>query len=117
MIAGGDIRADGSIRAGEGVKADGVIQAGDGHGVYAGLSVRLDAWSVCARVVARSRPAQLVSGHWAGPSTVADGDVDADGEVDADGNVDADSSDIAGSTANAGSARQARPVPVSPALA
>ena len=67
LIAGEDIRAEGAIRAGEGAQAAGVIEAGAGHGVYAGLSVRLDAWGLCARVVAQSRPAQLVSGHWAGP--------------------------------------------------
>jgi len=66
LIAGADIVAEGSIRAGEGVHAGGDIEAGAGHGVYAGLSVRLDAWAVCARVLARRRPAQLVSGHWAG---------------------------------------------------
>ncbi|CAB3631388.1 hypothetical protein SB816_13740 [Achromobacter sp. SIMBA_011] len=71
LIAGEDIRADGSIRAGEGVQADGRIEAGDGHGVYAGLNVRLDAWAVCARVQARERPAQLVSGHWAGQEEAA----------------------------------------------
>lgn len=74
LIAGGDIRAEGSIRAGEGVQAEGVIQAGDGHGVYAGLSVRLDAWSVCARVSAQTRPAQLVSGHWVGQDAAEGGD-------------------------------------------
>ena len=67
LIAGEDIRAEGAIRAGEGAQAAGVIEAGAGHGVYAGLSVRLDAWDLCARVIAQSRPAQLVSGHWAGP--------------------------------------------------
>ncbi|MFJ3460507.1 hypothetical protein [Achromobacter spanius] len=67
LIAGEDIRAEGAIRAGEGAQAAGVIEAGAGHGVYAGLSVRLDAWDLCARVVAQTRPAQLVSGHWAGP--------------------------------------------------
>lgn len=80
IIAGGDICAQGAIRAGEGIQAEGQIQAGDGHGVYAGLSVRLDAWSVCARVVAEERPHQLVSGHWAGqdaldaPRPAADAD-------------------------------------------
>ncbi|WP_224776954.1 FapA family protein [Achromobacter insolitus] len=67
LIAGEDIRAEGAIRAGEGAQAAGVIEAGAGHGVYAGLSVRLDAWDLCARVIAQARPAQLVSGHWAGP--------------------------------------------------
>lgn len=72
MIAGEDIRAEGAIRAGEGVHAAGIIAAGPGHGVYAGLSVRLDAWDLCARVVAQTRPAQLVSGHWAGPDGALD---------------------------------------------
>ncbi|MDQ6215726.1 hypothetical protein NMF62_21810, partial [Achromobacter insolitus] len=71
LIAGVDIRAEGSIRAGEGVQAEGVIEAGAGHGIYAGLSVRLDAWSACARVVAQSRPQQLVSGHWDGQDSAA----------------------------------------------
>ena len=66
MIAGEDIRAEGAIRAGEGVQAAGCIEAGAGHGIYAGLSVRLDAWPACARVVAQARPQQLVSGHWDG---------------------------------------------------
>lgn len=72
LIAGEDIRAEGAIRAGEGVHAAGIIEAGPGHGVYAGLSVRLDAWDLCARVVAQTRPAQLVSGHWAGPDGAFD---------------------------------------------
>ena len=64
MIAGEDIRAEGAIRAGEGIQAQGAITAGPGHGIYAGLNVRLDAWPVCARVIASERPSQLVSGHW-----------------------------------------------------
>lgn len=90
MIAGADIRAQGAIRAGEGLQAEGHIQAGDGHGVYAGLSVRLDAWSVCARVVAQALPAQLVSGHWAG----LDG-ADEDDDVDLSRETVAGQRDIA----------------------
>jgi len=71
LIAGEDIRAEGAIRAGEGAQAAGVIEAGAGHGVYAGLSVRLDAWDLCARVIAQTRPAQLVSGYWAGSEGAA----------------------------------------------
>ena len=69
MIAGEDIRAEGAIRAGEGIQAQGAITAGPGHGIYAGLNVRLDAWPVCARVIASERPSQLVSGHCAGTGT------------------------------------------------
>ncbi len=64
ILSGSDIVAEGSIKAGEGLAAAGKIEPGDGHGVYAGLRVRLDAWAVAARVVAQSRPKQLVSGFW-----------------------------------------------------
>lgn len=80
LIAGEDIRAEGAIRAGEGVQAAGIIEAGTGHGVYAGLSVRLDAWDLCARVIAQARPAQLVSGHWAGPDGAPDAGTAPDGQ-------------------------------------
>jgi len=105
IIAGGDIRAQGSIRAGEGVQADGLIQAGDGHGVYAGLSVRLDAWSVCALVIAQARPAQLVSGHWAGA-----GAHDPASEPHAQAAQD-------NNNAEASANRPARPMHATPALA
>ena len=105
MIAGADIRAEGSIRAGEGVHADGTIRAGDGHGVYAGLSVRLDAWSVCARVVAQARPAQLVSGYWAGQDAVRGG-VDDAADIDAESDIAAGPRrHIQGDGGNAGAAR------------
>src|SRR5690606_40530044 len=64
MLAGCDIVADGSIKAGEGLAAAGRIAAGLGHGVYAGLRVRLDAWADAARGVAQTRPDQLISGYW-----------------------------------------------------
>jgi len=62
--AGGDVAADGAIRVGEGIEAGGHIAAGPGHGVYAGLRVRMDAWDVSARVCAHARPQALVSGYW-----------------------------------------------------
>ena len=63
--AGGDVVADGAIRVGEGIEAGGRILPGPGHGIYAGLRVRLDAWDLSARVSARVRPEALVSGYWA----------------------------------------------------
>jgi hypothetical protein len=66
MLAGSDIVADGTIRAGEGLMAAGDIVSGTGHGIYAGLRVRLDAWADAARVMARTKPATLISGHWCG---------------------------------------------------
>ncbi|HYG41403.1 MAG TPA: hypothetical protein VEA17_00635 [Bordetella sp.] len=67
--AGGDVIADGAIRVGEGIEAGGRIAAGAGHGIYAGLRVRMDAWEVSARVSASAPPVALVSGYWAaGPA-------------------------------------------------
>jgi len=69
--AGGDVAADGAIRVGEGIEAGGQILAGPGHGVYAGLRVRMDAWDVSARVCASERPQALVSGYWAADQAYA----------------------------------------------
>lgn len=66
MLAGCDIVADGSIKAGEGLVAAGRIEPGEGHGIYAGLRVRLDAWADAARVMASVKPADLISGYWCG---------------------------------------------------
>ncbi|MBV7486798.1 FapA family protein [Bordetella sp. BOR01] len=63
--AGGDVIADGAIRVGEGIESGGRIVAGPGHGVYAGLRVRMDAWEVSARVSASVPPVALISGYWA----------------------------------------------------
>lgn len=69
--ADGHVMADGAIRVGEGIEAGGRIEAGPGHGVYAGLRVRMDAWDVSARVIACAPPAGLVSGFWAGTDPYA----------------------------------------------
>lgn len=62
--AGGDIGARGAIRAGESLQALGEIRAGAGYGVYAGLCVPQDDWDASARVSARDKPEQLLSGCW-----------------------------------------------------
>lgn len=64
--AGGDITAGSAIRVGEGIETPGLISCGAGHGIYAGLAVRVDAWEISARVYARERPEQLLSGFWSG---------------------------------------------------
>ena len=64
--AGGDIEAGGAIRAGEGLEAAGILSAGEGYGVFAGLCVQRAEWETSARVAARSEPAGLMSGFWAG---------------------------------------------------
>lgn len=65
------IVAQGCIRAGESLCAEGEIRAGCGYGVFAGLSVRRDAWGCSARVSAQSRPDQLLSGWWVEPAVPA----------------------------------------------
>ena len=65
-----DLSAVGAIRAGESIWAGGQIRAGDGYGVYAGLNVQRQDWESCARVSARTPPAGLMSGWWAGPSVI-----------------------------------------------
>ncbi len=74
LEAGWGIKADeaivahGCIRAGESLCTDGEIRAGCGYGVFAGLSVRRDAWECSARVCAQAKPGQLMSGWWVEPS-------------------------------------------------
>lgn len=62
--AGGDMHARGAIRAGESLQALGEIRAGAGYGVYAGLCVPREDWAASARVTARDKPEQLLSGCW-----------------------------------------------------
>ena len=58
------LRAGGSIEAGDGIEAGGSIEAGNGFGVFAGLRSRLTDWPVSARVIAKTKPNNLVSGSW-----------------------------------------------------
>lgn len=61
------IVAQGCIRAGESLATEGELRAGCGYGVFAGLSVRRDAWECSARVSAQAKPEQLLSGWWVEP--------------------------------------------------
>jgi hypothetical protein len=58
------ITAHGAIKAGESLQAGEDIRAGDGHAIFAGPSVRVDAWEASARVRARHKPDRLLSGWW-----------------------------------------------------
>ena len=69
--ASGSIETDGSIKAGEGIKAGEDIKAGDGFGIFAGLHTRLADWSIYARVIAKTKPHNLVSGSWVEPAAEA----------------------------------------------
>lgn len=66
IVAGSDIVAEGAIRAGECVVSAGDIEVGEGHGVYAGLSARRDAWPSSGQVRSKSPPVGLMSGLWVG---------------------------------------------------
>lgn len=47
--------------------------AGEGWACFAGLRVRVAQWSALARVIAKTRPANLHGGHWVeSPAPVAD---------------------------------------------
>ena len=69
--ASGSIETDGSIKAGEGIKVGEDIKAGDGFGIFAGLHTRLADWSIYARVIAKTKPHNLVSGSWVEPAAEA----------------------------------------------
>ncbi|WP_010276544.1 hypothetical protein [Paenibacillus senegalensis] len=62
--AGEGIEAGWGIEAGEGIKAGWGIKAGEGYGVFAGLRIRLSMWSRYAKVTAKSKPDNLISGEW-----------------------------------------------------
>ena len=62
--AGDGIEAGRGIKAGDGIEAGGIIEAGNGFGVFAGLRSRLTDWPVSARVIAKTKPNNLVSGSW-----------------------------------------------------
>ena len=62
--AGWGIEAGEGIKAGWGIEAGGSIEAGEGLGIFAGLRLRLADWSIYARVIAKTKPHNLVSGSW-----------------------------------------------------
>jgi UDP-3-O-[3-hydroxymyristoyl] glucosamine N-acyltransferase len=66
--AGGDIKAGGSVQAGWSIKAGGYIKQGKGYGIFAGLDIEIADWPIQGRVIAKAKPDNLMSGHWAGGS-------------------------------------------------
>ena len=59
------------ITAGWGIKAGMGIKAGWGYGIFAGLCLRLEYWPIYARVIAKNKPDNLISGSWVDPDLVA----------------------------------------------
>lgn len=66
VIAGRGIKAGDSIEAGEDIIAYEDINVGDGYCIFAGLHVKINEWDKLARVTAKNKPANLISGFWAG---------------------------------------------------
>ena len=66
--AGKGIKAGLGIEAGEGIKAGLGIKAGEGFNIFAGLRLRLSDWTLYAKVIAKDKPENLVSGSWVEPS-------------------------------------------------
>ncbi len=64
LIAGTGIEAGWGIKAGEGIEAGWGIKAGEGYGIFAGLRVKVSLWMNYAKVKAKSKPENLISGHW-----------------------------------------------------
>ena len=58
----------GRLRAGWGIEAGEGIKAGDGFNIFAGLRLRLSDWTLYAKVIAKDKPENLVSGSWVEPS-------------------------------------------------
>ena len=68
--AGDGIEAGLGIEAGRGIKAGDGINAGDDFGIFAGLRIRLNRWSIDAKVESKTKPKNLVSGFWVESSEV-----------------------------------------------
>ena len=65
--AGRGIEAGEGIEAGWGIKAGGGIEAGEDWGIFAGIRIQLKSWSLHAKVIAKTRPQNLISGCWVDP--------------------------------------------------
>lgn len=62
--AGENLEAGWGIKAGEGINAGKGIEAGAGFGIFAGLRVKVNLWTDYAKVIAKSKPENLISGYW-----------------------------------------------------
>lgn len=69
ITAGGNISADRSISSGLGISAGELISPGPGFCVFAGISTPVEHWWFAAKVIAKEKPSNLMSGHWVEPTT------------------------------------------------
>ena len=70
--AGDGIEAGWGIKSGWGIKAGDGIKAGSDFGIFAGLCILLNYWSIDAKVSAKTKPENLVSGFWVESSEVSE---------------------------------------------
>ena len=64
LCAGSGIKAGSGIEAGDGIKAGWGIEAGSDFAIFAGLRVKITLWKSHALVIAKTKPKNLMSGHW-----------------------------------------------------
>ena len=65
--AGEGIEAGQGIEAGWGIEAGQGIDAGDDYGIFAGVKIKVGSWEIGAKVIAKSKPQNLISGFWIEP--------------------------------------------------
>jgi len=58
------ISISGSLLIGNGIEAGWGIKAGDDYGVFGGLRVKIKDWTIYAKVSAKQKPNNLISGFW-----------------------------------------------------
>ena len=66
-MVGRGIEAGDGIEAGWGIKAGEGIEAGDDYGIFAGVKIKVGSWEIGAKVIAKSKPQNLISGFWIEP--------------------------------------------------
>ena len=62
--AGSGIEAGEGIKAGSGIEAGWGIEAGEDIGIFAGLKIKIVDWNLHAKVIAKFKPKNLISGYW-----------------------------------------------------
>jgi hypothetical protein len=56
----------GALKIGSGIEAGWGIKAGDGYGIFAGPHVKINEWSIRAKISASVKPENLMTGFWVG---------------------------------------------------
>ena len=64
VVVKGMISVAGYLMAGSGIKAGWGIEAGEDYGIFAGLHMKICRWELYAKVTAKTKPENLISGFW-----------------------------------------------------